>query len=619
MKQKQLQRYIALLLSIVLCILSLNSCDFSKKTNTTPQNTKSSNESEKSDSHNDIYKELKSPTTNDTYKIQAHFDLFTDEIFYEYAKTNSLTLKSTLAYPENFGIEHYTPTLGTFSTSYLKEANELNLLYLRILNTYDPNKLSDEQKLTYTILKEKLSLSKNAKSMLCFAEPLQAISGAQSVFPILLAEYKLSSEKDIKNYLALLPCVYEYFSDVCKYEKEKSASGYFMPDYAVDDLISQCKQFIKNPEKNYLIETFNTRITTCNLSKERATQWQEKNVVYVKQYVIPAYNLLIKTLSSLKGTGKNKEGLSHYKNGKAYYEYLVKDTTGSAKTVKELDAWLDETIKNSLNSILTISVQDENAFNNANKVTYPYSKPNDILNYLKDNISNDFPKLSGISCKIKAVHKSLEEYSSPAFYLTPPIDNYTTNTIYINNGSEQTTNNMFTSLAHEGYPGHLYQTVYYEKQNASLVRYALDFLGYSEGWATYVELYSYDLAKLNTNVASILKHNFISTLCLYAKVDIGIHYYGWSLEDTKKYLSTYGIEDENDITYMYHLIVEEPANYLAYTIGYLEINGLREKAVKQLGNKYTNKAFHEFLLKIGPAQFNIIDQYLDDWIAGETQ
>ena len=62
-------------------------------------------------------------------------------------------------------------------------------------------------------------------------------------------------------------------------------------------------------------------------------------------------------------------------------------------------------------------------------------------------------------------------------------------------------------------------------------------------------------------------------------------------------------------------MVDEPANYLKYTIGYLEFMELREKAEKKLGDKFNQKNFHQFLLDMGPCQFYVLDEYLDDWIA----
>ena len=55
----------------------------------------------------------------------------------------------------------------------------------------------------------------------------------------------------------------------------------------------------------------------------------------------------------------------------------------------------------------------------------------------------------------------MEEYLSPAFYMIPAIDNTSENVIYINKGHITDNLSLFTTFAHEGYPGHLYQNVYY--------------------------------------------------------------------------------------------------------------------------------------------------------------
>ena len=75
--------------------------------------------------------------------------------------------------------------------------------------------------------------------------------------------------------------------------------------------------------------------------------------------------------------------------------------------------------------------------------------------------------------------------------MIPPIDNSGENVIYINPGHISDDLTLFTTLAHEGYPGHLYQTVYYSATKHPPIRDLLSFGGYTEGWATYCEMLSY--------------------------------------------------------------------------------------------------------------------------------
>ena len=243
---------------------------------------------------------------------------------------------------------------------------------------------------------------------------------------------------------------------------------------------------------------------------------------------------------------------------------------------------------------------------------YPKEDPDEIVPYLEQESQEDFPALEDVNYTIKYVDESLEDYVSPAFYLTPPLDNFTENSIYINGSKENGAQNLFPTLAHEGYPGHLLQTVYYEQQKPAPIRALLNYGGYSEGWATYCELYSFSMAGLDKNLADYAKAYEEFNLCMYATIDIGVNYDCWSKTDLVDYLSNYGITDTEVADSIYDIVVDDPGNYLQYVIGYFEMKDLYTKAEKSAGKQFDIKEFHTFLLDVGPAPFSIIEERMED-------
>ena len=109
--------------------------------------------------------------------------------------------------------------------------------------------------------------------------------------------------------------------------------------------------------------------------------------------------------------------------------------------------------------------------------------------------------------------------------------------------------------------------------------------------------------------------DYILSLGLYSRIDLGIHYEGWGVEQTANYLYQFGITNQESIEKIYHGIIEEPANYLKYFVGYLEITELKETAETKLGKDFVLKDFHKFLLDLGPAPFSVIENYMNDWIS----
>lgn len=121
----------------------------------------------------------------------------------------------------------------------------------------------------------------------------------------------------------------------------------------------------------------------------------------------------------------------------------------------------------------------------------------------------------------------------------------------------------------------------------------MNYPGFVEGWATYVEMISYKYMDLEAEISNILMYNQSALLSLYATVDMGIHNDGWSLDDVKKFFEDYGIKDEETIQSIYDLIVQEPAHYLKYYIGYLEFLELKKDMKDAWGSKYTDLEFHK--------------------------
>lgn len=549
-------------------------------------------------------------------QTQEEFDALANEVFLDNVQSDSITLNYTLANPEKYGITNYKPTLGDFTLDAMKESLAKSENYSARLKAIDYKKLTDDQKLTYDVMKDYYKVDDNAEDLLLYYEVLSPTVGLQAQLPILYAEYSFYDKDDIDAYLELLPCTYDYFNQIIEFEKLKSDAGLFMSDRSADDIIKQCEALIADKENNFLITVFNDKVKQYDgLTKDEIKAYQEKNKEAVINYVIPAYQLIIDGLKSLKGTGTNEGGLCNLDKGKEYYKSLVRTETGSNRSVEELIKLLDKYMDKNIASMQTLLAKDAFLLDQASNPSYPMTDPEEILTYLQDAIKDRFPDMDKVNYTIKYVHKSLEDFISPAFYLTPAIDNYEENSIYINGSDKFDLSQIFTTLAHEGYPGHLFQNVYYAQQNPAPIRSTMNFGGYSEGWATYVEMISYHMAGIDDNLASLLEENNAVILMMYARADIGINYEGWTRKESDEYLKgMLGITDEETLDQFYIAMVEEPANYLQYTIGYIELMELRDKAEKALEDKFSEKDFHEFILKTGPSQFFVIDKYLDKWI-----
>jgi len=594
---------------------------------------------------------------NDPSLSESSFSELLHRIFLQEVTSDTLNLHYSLTDPKAFGITSYPLRLPCYDKEEMAASHALTENLLLLFENYSPDQLSLREQHTKELVETSLSLQKDGIPYTYYEDCFSPSSGIQSQYPILMAEYRLRSKKDVEEYLALLSQTGEYLDSYLLYYQEKAAAGLCPPDTSLLKVISQCDSLISREElyhgTHFLQKTFQERLLNLQqqgiLSAEEAVLAQKENTAVLLEHVAPAYQRLENGLYLLLGKGSNTEGLVFYPQGKEYYRWLVEKNTGSSKTPEEMAARLEKNYYElqSEMAILLRKLQDvlPEADNTKEALllalsdtgSFPLSDPEEMLQHLKECQTADFPTLESLSktpveATVKSVSPSLEPFTSPAFYFTPAIDDARENSIYINHQSTPAGIDLYTTLGHEGYPGHLYQSVYRQlyssDQDLSPFHSLLYYGGFVEGWAIYCELISFSYAaslypeeqqSLMSLVYDIVACDRKQQLCLLSYLDLKLHYYGISYEDAAALLEEYGISSREACREVYEYILEEPANYVKYYIGYLEILELKEKAELLMNSAYSDYKFHTFLLETGPADFAYLNRRLEEACARENQ
>ena len=557
---------------------------------------------------------LTSGEVTEKESASEQFQNFTRQLFIDSVSTDALTLHYELKDPSAYHISLDTINLGRIDLDHTEAADDSLKDAQTQLHSFDYDELTADQQLTYDILDEyfQTELSVDSDKLFLYPECLSSTSGIHSILPVLMSEYAFYDKSDIDIYLKLLEDFPDYFENILAFEQARSDAGLFMSDESVDEVVSACREFIEDPENNMLIEIFPEKLAAIDsLSDTENTDYTQRNKEEVMESVIPAYESLIEGMEALRGTGKNENGLFYFEHGKEYYEYLVKSKTGSDKTPEELIVWLEETMKNDMMKLAFLLSADQTLYNRLDDTSIALTEPSQMLDSLQNALTDDFPEAQTDDYTLKYVHQSLENSMNPAFYMIPPVDDPDSNVIYLNNSQLSDNLAVFTTLAHEGYPGHLYQHTAFAATDPDPIRQELSFPGYIEGWATYVENMSYEWSGFDHSISRCLQINQEVTLCLYARIDLGIHFEGWTEEDVASFLTDYGIDDAETVHEVFRAIVTDPASYLPYCIGYMEFQDLRERTEEAMDEDFNLKDFHTFLLKSGPCQFDIINKYLE--------
>lgn len=578
----------------------------------------------------------------------SKFCAFAQAFFLDEVQANPIHFHYTIDNPSAYGVDESSLTLPVYQPG--DAANEIYALSLarKDLSVIDPDALNSENRRLYELLDSYLAAAASTAAYPYFSEPLSPSSGVPSELPILFSEYRLDDKADIENYLSILTQIPAYFEGLLIYEQEKADAGLFMSDLTADRVIRQCSDLLDAAsveEGTHFLEiTFKNRLQQLT-EKEILTAGEMDS--YVSEHnrllttvVIPAYDHLADGLTVLKGSGKPTCGLAGQENGRDYYRALVRLRTGSYRDIDEIKRLLARDLRFNYESLVALLSANPALKEMIVKSPslLPEMTPEEILADLQSEIGEEFPPIPAgrnsapIRSTIKYVDASLEAYSAPAFYMMPPIDNICNNLICLNAKDTEDDLSLFTTLAHEGYPGHLYQTVYskryQEQENILPLGNVLYYGGFVEGWAMYVELGSFDRAielagKSHPEAAAyyqVCRLDRQFRLGLYSLLDIAIHYDNASFEDVQKLCYCLGLTDSASLAALYQYIAEEPCNYLKYYLGYLEILELKKQAAvlwsepDQTTAVFHDKEFlyrfHSFLLQNGPADYRTLARRL---------
>ena len=566
--------------------------------------------------------------SEDALKEQQEFEQYLDDYFKDVVTDDTLTYNYTIKDGADYGLEEPEVTLGDpgMTAEEIGQDKEEFEGWVKKLEAIDRSCLTEDQKLTYDVLDEYFEVSAGIFDNVYLYEPFSPMRGLQANIATNFTDYRFDDKGDVERYIELLGQIPDYFAEYLDFEQEKSEKGYFMSDAVCDKVISQCKDFVADKENHFMETTFNDNIDALDfLTDEEKAEYKEANKQAVVNSLLPAFGNVAEVLSGLKGTGTNDGGICNYDGGKEYYEYLLKNFAGTAKSPEEVIDMLDTELQKLMVSLYQYYL--------GNQAAYEYFAANydsifaatdqmtasEMVDKMMETASEHYPDAGTINYKAEALDKNLETIMDDvlAYYMAPAIDDPDNNLIRVNGLH---TDGMWTTLAHEGYPGHMLQNAYYMSTDPEPVRTLMNFLGYKEGWAMYacydsLYYYEYEEPEYGDTIAALYQLNDEMSYLMMGRVDLGINYEGWTLQDTADYLTKNGM-DGSAAQELYTTMVGDPAVYQSYSTGYYEMKELRDYAEEKMGDDFDLKTFNTIILETGPCQFDILKEQVDKKLQG---
>ncbi len=544
------------------------------------------------------------------------FDALEDALFYSFLGTDPMNVHFTLYYPENYGLEDakvevYQATEKDMEESYdsLREINDY-------LKSFNRSSLNEENRLSRDILIDYFNHKIAYDGYYYYDTQLGSYLGYQAQLPLILTEYRFDRMKDVYDYFDYLKTAKQEFENIVSFENEKANRGMGLTDVVLNRCIDQCNAFLSENE-NYLIPVFNEKIDEVTfLTSEEKTNIKQQNKEIIDTYFLPAYQYLKEQLEQLKGRATTNGNLASYPKGKEYYQIKLQDAIGTNQTVLEIKANL-ETILNQL--LVTYSqnrlenTQAYQTWENSNLMKD--LTLSDLIPYLKEKTSQNFPSLKHDSTySITEINESLKDHTSPAMYFLSPLDDFKNESIFINpqdvTGSD---NYTYQVIAHEGYPGHMYQHIYLKESSLSPVRKLISYDGYLEGWATYVENYVVEYQYPDEEVRKLFEATDALNYIILGLGDIGVNYEGWDIPTFTTFIQQYLDVNDEVCVDLYYDLTEVPTNYLQYYYSYFIIQDLKESFKLKMKDQYSDLLFHTIYLDTGPCSFDILKEVYDSY------
>ena len=263
---------------------------------------------------------------------QAKFDEFLDRYYKAEVTTDTISYNYSIKDGEAMGIEEPEVSLGDTDMSDEAVAAERKKYadFKAELEGFSYKALTADQRLTYDMLDEYLTVTDMAYDNIYLMEPFSPMRGLQANLATNFTDYRFDDKGDVERYIQLINMVPDYFNSYLDFEKVKSEKGYFMSDDVCDQVIEQCDTFLEKTDDHFMITVFDSNIDALDfLTDEEKADFKAQNKEAVLNSLLPAYQNVKDVLTSLKGTGQNDLGICYYDGGKDYYEYLLKYYTGT--------------------------------------------------------------------------------------------------------------------------------------------------------------------------------------------------------------------------------------------------------------------------------------------------
>ena len=540
------------------------------------------------------------------------------DFFCEYLKTDITSLHQMVKDPAAFGIDYDSVerSLGTYKEDPDREWYVFMENTLARLDRVDQTTLSEQDKMAFDTLYQFCQWELEGEEFYGYYEPLAPYTGIQVDLPLVFWFYDLNSKQDVEDYLTLLADVPRFFQELLEYEQYRAEKlNLFMIEANLDRIIQDLDKIIEAKDTIFLIPLFMENIAKVpGLTEEEIKAYEDKNVALLTNEFNQAFVDLKAGLEALRPYCRESKGVKATGDEKylRWFEYTLKDRCADTMSPDGISNLL----KNAYRTCLSNARQaTQKGGNYPSKFSLGTVEEN--VNYCQKILDPWLPTLPEVNVTYEEVSDELKDIASPAFYLIPAFDDWQNNKIGLND--PQSARNLLSTLAHEGFNGHLYQYVYHRSMpGLSLSQQLVEPTAYAEAWSQFSEYLLSRKASSTVKVYDLRTYQSYEQMAteLLGYLCVRVNYFGDSFTRAYEMFSTYFNYSEEEFRQEIYnpFIIGHPFYYMPYAYGYARIINLMDIARKSIGStKFDEKAFYAQYLNYGPSYFNLLADRLDQW------
>ena len=512
---------------------------------------------------------------------------------------------------------------------------------IKTLYKYDDSRLSDIQKSTKKIaIFDYENQLKELKDFPYLDYPLNQIGGIHlNTIEFMNSVHPIRSDSEAIAFIKRTDLVKDVYQGVLNHLKKQADNGIYPPEFVYGHVINQLDEFINVVNTEHpLYKQFMLKIKKLELSNDQVDYLEKEITRSINESVTPGFKLLRNFMANTKKNANPNHGIWSQPGGDEYYKLKIRTFTTTDYSPEEIHQM-------GLNEVKRISSRMREILTS---LGYAESKSvGELMNELNENpdflyadtpdrkeiIVNDYTDMVNEAIRImadyfhtmpksKVIVKAVPEYSEQnaagGYYQSPALDGSRPGVFYANlyDIKQTPTYSMRTLAYHEATPGHHHQIAHsLENEELTLYRrFGYYTSAFAEGWALYSEILALEagLAENPYDELGILQSELFRANRLV--VDTGMHYKRWTREEAMDYMKSVTGMSDTEVRVEIERYIVWPGQALSYKVGMIKILELRERAKKELGDKFNIKDFHSAVLDHGNPPLFIVEEMVEKMI-----